>query len=240
VTQVTSGRFGGLEPATQLTLVDSALGAMRSAILTGRILPGERLVEAELARELGTSRGPIREALVLLSKEGLVVNVPRGGKYVQGFTPRLVNEVYSLRGVIEPYAAARAIARLGESASARLQAALGDIATAASAGDAHLLASHDIAFHDLIFEFADHDLLKRAWHENIAGKLRILLNVTTLTLSTLGDAERQHTRILETLLAGKEQETRTRLERHIEEARKRALRALVDGASPANSAEKKT
>jgi DNA-binding GntR family transcriptional regulator len=231
MTTAASKRTAGLQPAIQMTLVDSAVEAVRAAILSGRILPGERLVEAELARELGVSRGPIREALALLSKDGLVINVPRGGKFVQGFTARVVNEIYSLREVIEPYAASRMLARLDDSARSRLEAAVADIAAAVAGGDAHILASRDIAFHDLIYELADHDLLKRAWRENIAGKLHILLNVTTLTLASLDDAERQHRLLLDPMLAGDEPRVRAGLERHIEEARKRALRGLGDIAS---------
>lgn len=220
--------LGGLQPATQLTLVDSVVEAVRAAILSGRILPGERLVEAELARQLGVSRGPIREALALLSKDGLVINIPRGGKFVQGFTERLLDEIYSLRLLIEPYAAMRMLARLDSEGKARLETAVANIAEAAAVGDSHVLASQDIAFHDLIYDLADHDLLKRAWRENVAGKLQILLHVTTLTLISLDDAERQHRLLLDPMLAGDEPETGSRLKRHIEEAHKRALQGLSD------------
>jgi DNA-binding GntR family transcriptional regulator len=143
----------------------------------------------------------------------------------------VVNEIYSLREVIEPYAASRMLARLDDSARSRLEAAVADIAASVVGGDAHILASRDIAFHDLIYELADHDLLRRAWRENIAGKLHILLNVTTLTLTSLDDAERQHRLLLDPMLAGDEPRVRAGLERHIEEARKRALRGLGDIAS---------
>ena len=79
-----------LRPVTAATLVESVADAIRAEILAGRFAPGERLVEAELARELQVSRGPIREALALLDKDGIVYNLPRRGKYVQEFTPKLV------------------------------------------------------------------------------------------------------------------------------------------------------
>src|SRR5262249_33341628 len=90
-------RSRGLGPVTTPTLVESVAEAIRESILSGRFAPGDRLVEAELARELHVSRGPIREALGLLGKDGIVVHEPRRGKFVQGLTPRLIDEVYSLR-----------------------------------------------------------------------------------------------------------------------------------------------
>ncbi len=215
-----------IDPAATPTLVDSVADVLRASILSGRIGPDERLVEAELARELRVSRGPVREALALLAKEGIVINVPRRGKFVQGFTPRLVDELYSLRIVLEPYAATRVIAGLDDVIRARLEDAVGTIAAAAKADDPQTLARSDIAFHHLLFELADHDLLMRAWQENIAGKLQILLNVTTRTLTALAAAEQQHRRLLDPILAGDEQTARARIEEHVAEAAGRARAGL--------------
>jgi DNA-binding GntR family transcriptional regulator len=216
-----------LRPVSAATLVESVADAIRTSILGGRFAPGERLVEAELARELQVSRGPIREALALLDKDGIVVNVPRRGKYVQGFTPKLVDELYSLRRVLEPYAASLVIEHLDKPRERRLEAAVSEIARAVKADDAQLLAARDVAFHDLLYELADHDLLQRAWSENIAGKLRILLNVTTLTLPALADAERQHRLLIEPILARDAATARAALESHIDEAWQRAHLGLA-------------
>jgi len=216
----------GLRPVTTPTLVETVAATIRSSILAGRFAPGERLVEAELARELQVSRGPIREALALLTNEGIVTNLTRRGKFVQGFTPRLVAELYSLRRVLEPYAVSLVIEKLDDTGRQRLEVAVAEIAHAVASDDEQLLAQRDVAFHDLLYELADHDLLERAWLENIAGKLRILLNVTTHTLSSLADAERQHRNLLEPILAKDKQLARSRIESHIDEAWERARRGL--------------
>jgi DNA-binding GntR family transcriptional regulator len=215
------------DPTATPTLVDSVADALRTSILSGLIGPGERLVEAELARELRVSRGPVREALALLGKEGIVINVPRHGKSVQAFTPRLVDEIYSLRMVLEPYAVSRVIANLDDSTQERLEAALAAIAQAAGGNDAYTLARFDIGFHHLLYELADHDLLMRAWQENIAGRLQILLNVTTRSLRTLVDAEENHRRLLEPILARDEKRARAALQTHIQEAAERARQGLL-------------
>jgi DNA-binding GntR family transcriptional regulator len=215
------------DPTATPTLVDSVADALRTSILSGLIGPGDPLVEAELARELRVSRGPVREALALLGQEGIVISVPRRGKFVQAFTPRLVDEIYSLRMVLEPYAVSRVIANLDESAEERLEAALVAIARAAGGNDAYTLARFDIAFHHLLYELADHELLMRAWQDNIGGRLQILLNVTTRSLRTLIDAEENHRRLLEPILARDEQRARAALEEHIQEAAERARRGLL-------------
>jgi DNA-binding GntR family transcriptional regulator len=211
-------RSRGLAPVTTPTLVESVAEAIRASILSGRFAPGDRLVEAELARELHVSRGPIREALGLLGKDGIVVHEPRRGKFVQGLTPRLIDEVYSLRLLLEPFAGERVIANLDDAGRARLQNALAAIAAAAGAGDERQLAAADVDFHDLIYELADHELLQRAWLENIAGKLRLMSNITTRSLSELEVAERNLRRILEPILAGDVEKAKRAIAEHIENA----------------------
>jgi DNA-binding GntR family transcriptional regulator len=216
----------GLQRVVVPTLVDSVANAIRESILTGRVTPGERLVESELARELYVSRGSVREALAFLAKEGIVENIPRRGKFVPGLTVRLLDELYSLRIVLEPYAASRVITMLTDSAEQRLEAAVEAIGVAASAGDERQVARCDLAFHHLLYELADHDLLMQAWQETISGKLQILLNVSTRTLASLSDAERQHRQLLDPILAGDEPFARKRLTRHIQEAAARTRAGL--------------
>ena len=208
------------------TLVDSTAEVIRTAIFSGQIGPGERLVEAEIARKLKISRGPVREALALLAKDGIVVNVPRRGKFVQGFTPQLIDELYSLRRLLEPYAVSRVIATLDASVASQLEGAVQAIADAVESENAQLVAQRDIQFHDLVYDLAHHELLKRAWLENIAGKLQILLHVTTQTLGALRDAEQQHRRLVDAIISRDEASARARFEGHIDEALERARQGL--------------
>jgi DNA-binding GntR family transcriptional regulator len=220
-----------LRPVTAATLVESVADAIRAEILAGRFAPGERLVEAELARELQVSRGPIREALALLDKDGIVYNLPRRGKYVQEFTPKLVDEIYSLRRVLEPYAASLVIEHLDDGRIARLERAVGSLSEAAAGTDVRELAARDVAFHDLLYELSGHELLQRAWSENVAGKLRILLNVTNRTLPALTDAERQHRLLIQPILERDVPAARSAVESHIDEAWQRAHLGLA-GSEP--------
>ena len=101
--------LAALEDQQQLT--DRVLVALREAITSGRLPAGSRVKQEQVAAELGVSRTPVREALHLLEQEGLVRLVPRRGALVQGFTAADVRELYELRELLEPAAAALATAR---------------------------------------------------------------------------------------------------------------------------------
>ena len=95
----------------QQQLTDRVLAALREAITSGRLPADARIKQEQIAAELGVSRTPVREALHLLEQEGLVRLVPRRGALVQGFTAADVRELYELRELLEPAAAALATAR---------------------------------------------------------------------------------------------------------------------------------
>jgi DNA-binding GntR family transcriptional regulator len=217
------------EPITSRTLVDTVVEKLRESILSGRFAPGERLVEAELARELAISRGPIREALALLEKDGIVVNVPRRGKFLPAFDARTIDELYSLRRVLEPYAAQLLIASLTDDKRDALLESLARITEAADAGDVPALAERDIDFHNRIYELADHELLRKVWAEAIFGKLRMLLNVTIRTHPLLTTAA-NHRVIVDAIVDRDVRRARKVVTEHIDDARRRA-RAAVDQAA---------
>ncbi len=92
----------------------AATELIREAIVDGRLEPGRRLKEEELARELGISRTPIREALLMLQAEGLVDATPNRGAMVRVHTPEDLDDLYQLRALLEGYAARRAAARISD------------------------------------------------------------------------------------------------------------------------------
>jgi DNA-binding GntR family transcriptional regulator len=108
--------------------------ALREAILTGSLPPGSRLRTEPLAERLRTSRTPVREALMLLAREGLVDIEPRRGAVVRPFDASDLLDLYDVRGLIEPHAARRAATRIGPGELERLRA-LCDLADARGADD---------------------------------------------------------------------------------------------------------
>lgn len=211
-------------------LVDMAVEAVRNAILLGRFAPGERLLEIPLAQELGTSRGALREALQLLEKDGIILGVPRRGKFVQTFDLVSIDELYSLRRVLESFAVELMCAHATAEDFEMLAAALARMQEAASAGDVRLLARQDIAFHQALVVMARHTLLERAWMENISGKLHILLNVTETTHQPLQDALDRHRWLLEGIIARDQARAQELIRQHIDDAWDRARGALLTHA----------
>lgn len=217
---------------TSPTLVQSAVQALRQSILDGAFEPGERLVEARLAEQLGISRGPLREALHLLEQEGIVANSPRRGKFVASLDDRLIDELYTLRKALEVFAVERVVAIAGSDALDELRASIARMREDAEAGDVPATAREDIFFHGLLYRLADHSLLERAWLENIAGKLRILTNTTTRTHPFLEEPVHRHEVILKAIEARDPERARMEVAIHVEDARLRAL-AVARGERPA-------
>ncbi len=83
------------------TLPNRVYLIMEEAILQGKIKPGERLIEEELARALGVSRAPIREAMRMMQRDGLIVAVPRKGTFVNSISREDIEEIYEVAGVLE-------------------------------------------------------------------------------------------------------------------------------------------
>lgn len=93
-------------------LREIVLEALREAIITGLLEPGERLMEIQLAEEMGVSRTPVREAIRKLELEGFVVMVPRKGAYVAGVSYKDVKDVFEIRAALEALAAGLAAEKI--------------------------------------------------------------------------------------------------------------------------------
>ncbi|QFG23488.1 GntR family transcriptional regulator [Actinomadura sp. WMMB 499] len=132
---------------------DVAYDAVRRMILSGDAAAGSRLGESELAETLGLSRTPVREALQRLGSDGLVEVLPHRGARVVEWTRDDLAEIFELRSLLEPYAAARA-ARIGRDATvlAELTALCDAMEGAADARDLGELARLNSRFHAALID----------------------------------------------------------------------------------------
>jgi len=125
--------------------------ALRSSIIGGRYEPGERLIETALSAELGTSRGPVREALRQLENEGLVMSSPYRGAVVLGVSDEEVQEVLiPIRLTLERYSFARALERLTDDDFAELGKQIWLMEQAGKANDLTKLVEADVCFHEIV------------------------------------------------------------------------------------------
>ncbi len=146
-----SNRFSTIKLDNYKPLRDLVFAAMREAILSGKLKPGERLMEVQLAEEMGVSRTPVREAIRKLELEGLVVMVPRKGAYVAGLTLKDVAEVFEIRSSLEGLAAALAADRITDEEVEALDNILKEISDAVAKGDIDKVIKKDGEFHQILF-----------------------------------------------------------------------------------------
>jgi DNA-binding GntR family transcriptional regulator len=125
----------------------------------GRVLPGQRLKEEELAQQLGISRTPIREALLVLQTEGLLESAPNRGAAVRSYEADAIEEMYDLRALLEGHAAHRAAARLSDEDVARLHESNARFATLRAADDVGALIEENHFFHSTILAAAGSERL---------------------------------------------------------------------------------
>lgn len=139
--------------------VDAAYWAIRDALRTGVIGPGERLIELDLAAALGMSRTPIREALRRLEVERLIENAPRRGFVVPTVTLEDLVEIFEIREVLEGLAARRAAQRMGPAEVSALAEAVGQMERARAADDLTGLSEASARFHRLLRSGSKHGRL---------------------------------------------------------------------------------
>ncbi|MBM3774639.1 MAG: GntR family transcriptional regulator [Acidobacteria bacterium] len=150
-----------LEPSENTTLKERIVQALRDAVLTGRLKPGERLNESKLARDLGMSRIPVREALQRLEEQGLVVNIQRRGMFVGSLSEEEVQKINSLRVILEPEALTLARTRITPEQEKKLAELVyrweTQVATLSPSGAAAL----DLQIHRAIWTLSGNEFLVR-------------------------------------------------------------------------------
>lgn len=132
---------------------------LRTAILTGELQPGERLMELQLADRLGVSRTPIREAIHMLEKEGLAKIVPRKGAHVAKMTEKDLMDVLMIRQTLEDLALLTACDMIDDEGLEELEKAMLLFEACTRQDDVVRTAQADVAFHDVIYKAADNPKL---------------------------------------------------------------------------------
>ncbi|MGW7790942.1 GntR family transcriptional regulator [Streptomyces tricolor] len=152
---------------------ERVLASLREDIIAGRLGPGDRLVERELAERFGVSRVPVREAIRALVAEGFVLFESARRTVVRRLTPADVRELFELREALEVYAAGLAASRATPEALAELRDLLDQAARATQAEDAETITDINTRFHDRVLAMAGNGLLISVM-EPVDGRLRWL------------------------------------------------------------------
>ena len=148
-----------LAPATAVPLRQLVYDAIVAALLQGRLEPGVRLSEAHIARQMGISKAPVREAFRQLEEQRLLVSFPNRGTFVRAFQEDDVHEVYSLRIALEGLAIRLAASRLTADDVRALAELSREQDDASREGRRSDLTAEDLEFHRLIWRVASHTRL---------------------------------------------------------------------------------
>ena len=198
-------------------LRDLVLEAIRSAIMNGTLQPRERLMEIQLAEELGVSRTPIREALRKLELEGFIVMVPRKGAYVADLSFKDIADVFEIRAALEGLAAGLAAERITEDELENMERLIVGKQEAINSGDIDKLVEVDTSFHELLYKASRNNRLAA-----IISNLREQIQRFRLTsLSFPGrnkESLQEHKQLVEAIQARDSQLARQLAQEHIENA----------------------
>jgi DNA-binding GntR family transcriptional regulator len=203
------------EVARPQTMVDLAVAAIISGATRGVILPGDRIVEAELARALGMSRVPIREALRILESQGVVTSAPYKGIRLMEVTHERLEQVLDVRANLEILAARRAIeaGRNGPAELARLRAARDELELVAARNDVYAFALADAGFHRTLCELGGNPVLSVLW-ESLARQVTVIGGLATLG-KPMQDIVAEHYRLIEVFASGDSEAVAHELHDHI-------------------------
>jgi DNA-binding GntR family transcriptional regulator len=167
-----------LRAPSRARLVDDVRQSLEEAILTGKIPPGERLRETWIAEQLTVSRTTVREALLMLERQGLVVTKPRRGTFVTRLSRQDALDVGFSRALLEAYAVRVGFAKIDKTILNRLDSLIGAMAACRLPDDVPRLVQLDTEFHHLLVETAGSRRIVELW-ESLSGQIRALY-ITTL------------------------------------------------------------
>lgn len=220
-------RFPPINPDSYVPLRDIVCDLIRDAIVSGVLEPGERLMELQLAEEMGVSRTPLREAMRKLELEGYIVMMPRRGTFVANMSIRDINEIFEIRNSLESLSSGLAAERITQEELERLQRLMLKISGHVKAGDMEKIVATDIEFHDVLYKAARNSRLM-----GIISNLRDqLTRFRTLSMSFPGRLEatmEEHRNMVEAIAQGDVAAAQRAAELHMEHSEQVLMQAMAE------------
>jgi DNA-binding GntR family transcriptional regulator len=229
-----TGRDAGSRPFERRVLREGIRDQLMKDILSGRLAPGDRIVETRIAQQFGVSQAPVREALRDLELFGFVLSSPFRGAMVRQYSIEDLVQVYPIRAVLEGLAARSAAACITPAALRRLEASVVTMRSAVLRRDLRSAVDADITFHQTVVEASGNPLIHEFW-ERTRLAISIYLTVLSKPYDQLQSLGERHLPILEALRAGNAAAAERTMREHIEEP----LRILEEEAALQPSAPRK-
>jgi DNA-binding GntR family transcriptional regulator len=219
MTNATDATLGGLHRPLRVQVRDE----LRERIATGDLAPGARLIERDLATQLGVSRVPVREAIRMLEAEGLVRTVPRKGVVVETLSRRDVEELFDVRAALEVMGCRLAAERGTAKGFRELEGLLGQARKAIDAGDPIRIARANAAFHEQITSLSDNRALA-AVMEPLRSRMRWLFAQT----DDPGHTVEEHEQLFAAIVSRDAEAAAAAAVEHVEMNRRHVLAMLFE------------
>lgn len=222
-----------LRELRRISVADQVVGVLRQRILTGEMRPGTPLLEIPLASSLGVSRNTMREALKVLSLEGLLTRSVHRGIAVAELAPQDVREIYHLRRMLE-LSAVQAAKRPSREHLERLRIQVDQYEAAVRAGDWSSAVASDLQFHSLLIRFHNNRRLE-SFYQKVLRELRMGMVLVDRGLENPTRLIRVHRGIYQLLAAGKLRQCAAALAQHLDESEAGFSKVISDHASARGS-----
>lgn len=144
--------LGGIRVSKRKSLREEVYESLKKSILHGKLKAGQRLIEEQLAHQVGISRTPVREAFHKLERDDLVTRLPKGGFAVREFTKEDVEEIFGIRSALESYAAYLATLHISPERMATLEKKVSESEHALKSGEEEKVVELHTEFHDLLYK----------------------------------------------------------------------------------------
>ncbi len=191
--------------------------SLREAIISGQLRPGERMMEIQLAEEMGVSRTPVREAIRKLELEGLVEMIPRKGAYVAGLSLRDIADVFEIRRALEGLAAELAADRITDEELENLERYLVIISEQIEAGNLEEVVQTDTDFHTLLYQASRNNRLSQIIN-NLREQIQRFRTTSLSYPGRMKAALEEHRKIVEAISSRDGELARRIAQEHIENA----------------------
>ena len=207
---------------------------IKKAIMDGYIKPGEKINETKIAKDMGISRSPVREALQELKKEGVVINIPYKGTYVNLLGKKDVEDMYIVRGLLESYAVEFLIKNKNDNIIELLRQNVKDIEKSVEKKQKKELVKNDLQFHRNLCKFTKNQQLINLW-EGFQSQVEILITLESGFYERFDLLATEHRDLLSLIIDGKIKKAQEKIKAHIFQA----LNFLKDSLEhPENQIEK--
>ncbi|UZE50595.1 GntR family transcriptional regulator [Rhodopseudomonas sp. P2A-2r] len=225
----------GLTALADTDLVGQLARILTQAIISGQLRPGAKVVEAGIARELGISRAPVREAARLLERQGLLVAHPRRGFFVRKLEPTDIDEIYDLRICVESHAAVLAARNLTPDSRDALRRQIDVLNETADLDDPARQVEEDYKFHRLICEIAGSKRLLRLF-DDLASELRMVIGLIGRLYDDPRRIAETHQVLLDVIEQGHPDIIVARIDYHIGAAWREVAKMVREIPTPTNGA----